>query len=125
MTPAGDPSEVTPVTLDGVSYEALHWGKQHDFGQNGGLIAAYDAASGDKLWVHRIYKIDYGDKSPQKYDLFIRSIVEIDGGAALRITDQSGRAFRLRLADRDVRLVNEALSMPNKPHPRKPTSGSQ
>ena len=121
--PAG-PKDVTPVTLDGVRYEALHWGKPRDLGQNGGLIAAYDSASGDELWVERIYKIVYGDKSPQKYDLFISSIAATDNGASLRITDESGRVFRLRLADRDVILVTEPLNAPNKPHPRKPPPGS-
>ena len=99
--PAG-PKDVTPVTL----------------------IAAYDSASGDELWVERIYKIVYGDKSPQKYDLFISSIAATDNGASLRITDESGRVFRLRLADRDVILVTEPLNAPNKPHPRKPPPGS-
>lgn len=114
------PADVAPVTLDGVRYEAIHWGKQRGLGQNGGFVAAYDVASGDELWVQRIYEIVYGNKSPQKYDIFIRDMIPIDGGAALRIIDGTGRVFRLMLNNRDVLLVAEPVTAPTKPSPRKP-----
>ncbi|MEN8741690.1 MAG: hypothetical protein ABF308_18220 [Phaeobacter gallaeciensis] len=114
------PADVAPVTLDGVRYEAIHWGKQRGLGQNGGFVAAYDVASGDELWVQRIYEIVYGNKSPQKYDIFIRDMIPIDGGAALRIIDGTGRVFRLMLNNRDVLLVAEPVTAPTKPSPLKP-----
>lgn len=119
------PADVTPVTLDQVRYEAIHWGKQRGLGQNGGFIAAYDVNSGEELWITRIYEIIYGDKSPQKYDNFIRDITPVDDGTALRIVDGTGRVFRLVLATRDVLLVAEPVSTPAKPHPLKPPPASE
>ncbi|WP_439524868.1 hypothetical protein [Marivita sp.] len=119
------PADVAPVTLDGVRYEALHWGKQRGLGQNGGFVAAYDAESGEELWVERIYEIVYGDKSPQKYDIFIRDLTPIDNGTALRITDGTGRVFRLILSTRDVLLVAEPVTSPTKPSPMKPPPATE
>ena len=68
------PIMVTPVEHDGVRYEAVHWGKQRELGQNGGFVAAIDAASGEELWIVRIYEIVYGEKSPQKYDRFLTEL---------------------------------------------------
>lgn len=119
------PTEVAPVTLDGVRYEALHWGKQRGLGQNGGFVVAHDAESGAELWIERIYEIVYGDKSPQKYDVFIRDMVPVDKGSALRITDGTGRVFRLTLSTREVLLVAEPVSAPAKPHPMKPPPASE
>jgi hypothetical protein len=70
--------------------------------------------------VQRIYEIVYGNKSPQKYDIFIRDMIPIDGGAALRIIDGTGRVFRLMLNNRDVLLVAEPVTAPTKPSPLKP-----
>lgn len=114
------PSDVSPVMIDGVRYEALHWGKQRDLGQNGGFVVAYDAATGDELWVQKIYDIVYGDKSPQKYDLFIRDLTAIEDGQALRITDESGRVHKLDLATRTVSVVIEPVTGPARSNPRKP-----
>ena len=98
--------KVEPVRHGGVRYEALHWGKERDLGQNGGLIAAIDEASGDELWVAKVYRIVYGDKSPQKYDRFIDGLALSADGTALMVTDESGGEYRFDLASRTAEALN-------------------
>ena len=99
------PVVVAAVELDGIRYEALHWGKERGLGQNGGFIVAINVASGEELWVKRIYKIKYGTKSPQKYDRFITGIELDPSRRALLITDETGSVHRLTLTSRRVKRV--------------------
>lgn len=69
------PAPVAPVSLGGVRYQALPWGKARGLGQNGGHIAAIDEKTGKELWVLRVYRIVYdGDMEDDKQDLFITGL---------------------------------------------------
>ena len=114
------PTTVTPVEYDGVRYEAMHWGKPRDLGQNGGFVAAIDIESGDEIWLAKIYQITYGDKSPQKYDRFITALKLVEQGDALEIEDDTGAVHRLDLATREATLVSAAPEVERGPHPDKP-----
>jgi len=116
------PIMVTPIVHDGIRYEAFHWGKQRDLGQNGGFVAAYDAASGAELWIAKIYAIEYGDKSPQKYDRFVTELELIEDGTALAVTDDTGAVHRLDLTSREVTLLTSAPERHTGPHPNKPAA---
>lgn len=97
------PADVPPVLHKGVRYEVVHWGKARGLGQNGGLVAAVDAASGRELWVVRVYAIDYTvDKEPDRLDVFITSMKLDRDRRALVLTDENGRRFGLDLATRQV-----------------------
>jgi len=117
------PTTVTPVEHDGIRYEAMHWGKPRDLGQNGGFVAAIDIESGEEIWLAKIYGITYGPKSPQKYDRFVTKLKLVGGGGGLEIEDESGAVHRLDLATRDVTLVSAAPVVERKPHPDKPPRG--
>jgi hypothetical protein len=93
--------EPAPVTVKGVRYEALPWGKARGLGQNGGYIAAYDDG-GRELWVLKVYDVRYdGEREDDKQDLFISDIAA-DGESALRITDERGGEYRVDLSNRAV-----------------------
>lgn len=110
--------DAAPVTLDGVRYEALKWGKERDLGQNGGLIAAHDAETGAELWVGRVYAIRYGDMSPSKYDRFITEMRPDPAGGALLVTDDHGGEHRFDLASRTGTPLNAAAEIaPEEPPP--------
>ncbi|MDT0681203.1 hypothetical protein RM543_00790 [Roseicyclus sp. F158] len=115
------PGDVEPVIEDGVRYEAVHWGKERGFAQNGGIVAARDEGSGEELWTAVIYEIEYGPKSPQKYDRFITRMDLVEGGEALRIMDESGAVHRLDLSTREVETLSAPPQSSPKPNPRKPT----
>lgn len=94
--------EPSPLTLDGVRYEAVPWGKARGLGQNGGYIGAYEAASGRELWLLKVYDIVYdGDREEDKQDLFIESL-EQAGAARLRVTDERGGVYLVDLERRAV-----------------------
>lgn len=96
------PPTVTPVTLDGVRYEALHWGRERGLGQNGGYVLAFDAASNQELWTARIYAIDYVPKlETDVQDIFIRTL-EAGANGQLLVTDERGRRFTLDIAKREA-----------------------
>ncbi len=94
--------EPPPVTADGVRYEAVLWGKARGLGQNGGYIAAVDAASGKELWLLKVYDVVYdGEREDDKQDLFIEDL-SIESGGLLRVTDERGGMHRVDLGRRAV-----------------------
>jgi hypothetical protein len=99
------PPDVQPVTLGGVRYEALHWGRKRGLGQNGGFIMAIDMASGRELWVQRIYEIRYSpDMELDVQDRFITAIRKRMFSNTLEITDEAGHRYRFDPATRAVSL---------------------
>jgi len=88
--PAADrpaPADVKPVERDGIRYERLIGNEP----QVGGLIAAYDAASGKRLWTlaafHNVRRSDFeGDAQ----DVFVRAL-QFDADGRLRVVDELGR----------------------------------
>lgn len=97
------PDDVPPVTVNGVRYEAVHWGRRRGLEQNGGYIAAIDSASGNELWLAKIYTIEYNPKlETDVQDLFIQTLQVADDNKTLKITDEDGREFTLDLATHTV-----------------------
>jgi hypothetical protein len=100
------PPSVPPVTLQGVRYEALHWGRERNLGQNGGFVRAVDPATGRELWTAQIYRIDYQPgMETDVQDRFIRTLAPTAEGRALLVTDERGLRFLLDLASREARPV--------------------
>ncbi len=94
--------EPSPVTVGGVRYEAVLWGKARGLGQNGGHIAAIDAANGSELWLLKVYDVVYdGEREDDKQDLFIEDL-SIETGGLLRVTDERGGVYRVDLGRRVV-----------------------
>jgi len=94
--PAGKrvgPEEVPPVTIAGTRYEVVHWGRERGLGQNGGYIAAVDAASGQELWTLKVYDVTYDpDMEEDVQDVFIESLAP-RGDDKLAIVDERGRKY--------------------------------
>ena len=88
--------------------------------QFGGFVTATDTATDTEIWVQKVYDIVYGDKSPQKDDLFITQLKLLDDGKGLQITDQNGRVHRMDLESRVVTLIVEPVAGSPRPHPDKP-----
>lgn len=114
------PPTVEPVTLDGVRYEALHWGRTRGFGQNGGYLIAIDDASDAELWVARVYGIDYLPAlETDVQDVFVRSVEVTADKHELLITDERGRRFGFDIARRVARAID--LSAPSSRHESQPS----
>ena len=96
-----DIPEPSGVTFGALRIEALPWGKARGLGQNGGYVAAYDAATGNELWTLKVYSVEYDPrKEEDKQDVFIEELADQDG--QLRVTDERGRTYLVDLGSRAV-----------------------
>jgi hypothetical protein len=87
------PEEVPPVTIGETRYEVVHWGRERGLGQNGGYIAAVDAASGRELWTLKVYDVTYDpDMEEDVQDVFIESLAP-RGDDKLAVVDERGRKY--------------------------------
>jgi hypothetical protein len=107
--PAGKrvgPPDVPPVRIGPVRYETLPWGRERGLAQNGGYIAAIDAASGKELWVLRVYRTRYDPKlESDVQDVFIESMAACHGGNHLCLTDERGGRYEVNPVKRSVRTL--------------------
>ncbi len=103
--PAGKriaPEDVHPITLDGVRYEVLHWGKRRGLDQNGGYIVAIDS-NGKELWVSKVYSIDYDSRLENDVqDVFIQSMELSEDKRFLNIVDEDNRLYKFDLITHKV-----------------------
>ena len=98
------PAKVAPVTVAGLRFEAIHWGKARDLGQNGGYVAAVDPASGKELWTLKVYDVVYDPKlEGDVQDVFITAMSKTLFGQKLNITDENGRRYVVDPAARTVK----------------------
>jgi hypothetical protein len=106
--PAGKrvgPPNVPPVVIGDLRFEAIHWGKERGFGQNGGYIAALDARSGRELWTLKIYDVVYEPRMEEDVqDVFIKTMSRSASGNRLEVTDERGRRYLVDLQSRSVRV---------------------
>lgn len=97
------PKNVPPVTIKNTRFEAIHWGKDRGFMQNGGYIVALDKTSGAELWTLKIYDISYDPElESDVQDIFIASMSKSLFGNKLKITDERGRKY---VVDPEARTV--------------------
>jgi hypothetical protein len=98
------PAKVAPVTVGGLRFEAIHWGKARDLGQNGGYIAAIDPATDKELWTLKVYDIVYDPKlEGDVQDVFIAAMSKTLFGQKLNVKDEQGRSYVVDPASRTVR----------------------
>lgn len=97
------PPDVPAITLDGLRYEPVLWGRERGLGQNGGLIAIVDVASNKEIGVIKVYTIEY--QSPMEtdvQDVFFESMTASADGKQLLVTDEKARSFVVDLTKRSA-----------------------
>lgn len=92
-----------PVTHKGVRYEQVKAARSRGFGQNGGVIAAVDVASGKELWTLQIYQTQYDpNEETDAQDVYIEEL-RVDAKAGVLLArDERGRTFRVNLKERSI-----------------------
>lgn len=99
------PAEISPVVIDGMRYEVVHWGKERGLEQNGGYIAAIDVASGQERWLLKIYDVQYDPMMEEDVqDIFIKSMTKPFFSKKLKIVDELGRKYIVDTTDRSIQL---------------------
>lgn len=94
--------EPAPVSLGGIRYEALPWGKARGLGQNGGFIVAIDEATGQEKWLLKIYDVVYDhDMEEDKQDIFI-SRLELESENMLHITNEREDHYLVNIETQSV-----------------------
>jgi len=99
------PDPVTPLTIGKVRYEAPHFAGDVGGTQNGGYLCASDVASGERLWVLRIYETLYdATRERDVQDVFITRLTDL-GSGQLQVLDEEDRRYVVDLATRKARRI--------------------
>ena len=88
------PAPVPPVSIDGIRYEVIHWGRRRGLDQDGGYIAAIDIASQTELWTLKLYEVRHEPQmETDVQDVFITAMRRnlFGFGSKLEITDELDR----------------------------------
>lgn len=96
------PPVVPDVVRDGVRYAQAEDGRDVGMNQVGGVLVAYAADSGKRLWALAVYgnPVDPGHEADVQW-LFFRSMAfEPDG--RLRVVNEAGKAFLVDVGKRTV-----------------------
>lgn len=97
------PAAVAPVRAGTLEISALHWGFSRGLAQNGGYIAAADAASGRELWLLKVYEVVYDPlRERDVQDTFITHI-QLEASGLVRVRDELGREYIVDPRSRTVR----------------------
>ncbi len=95
---------VDPVIHDGIRYEEVH--DRTRFGQYGGVLGAYDAATGEELWALKLFDVEYEEAMEQDVqDVFLTRLGLGDDGSSLHLSNERGEAFVVDLVERSVRRL--------------------
>ena len=94
--------EPEPVSLAGMRYEAIPWGKARGLSQNGGYLAAMDEYSGEEIWLLKVYDVSYDrDMEGDKLDVFISQITR-HGDHELRVENERGEVYLVDVETKSV-----------------------
>jgi hypothetical protein len=101
------PPQVAPVDRNGVRYQQDLEAQRHGGAGRGGYLVAVDPASGERLWMLKVYDVpDHsaaGVASPGRY---FRRMTLAPDGAALEIENEVGGVYRVDLAARTSTWVS-------------------
>lgn len=100
------PPEVPPVVHKGVRYEQDLAGNEPPGSAPGGTLAAYDQASGQRLWLMQVYTVQADPRGPSSHPgRYFRSMALVPGRDELAIEDEDGGQHRVDLMQRSARRV--------------------
>jgi hypothetical protein len=92
------------LSLNGVRYEAIHWGRAIGLDQNGGYIAVRDEKTGRQKRLVRIYVIHYKkDMETDKQDVFILRLTWGSDKRSLWIENEKGQHYSLDIRNFSVK----------------------
>jgi len=113
-----------PLVHEGVRYEEDLTSPTPAGQIAGGLLVAFDAAGGHRLWQLQVYRLEDKPGAPMAHPgVHFKSITVVPGQEALLIENQSGGQYRVDLAQRQARQVGgppeeASPAPPAKPKPK-------
>lgn len=93
-----EPTDVQSVRHGGLRYEAPRLGAPLGYAQDGGIVVARLADSGELVWTRLVYRVarDPGIEG-DKQDVFIKNLTLSADGKRLVIVNERGQRFDLNL----------------------------
>jgi hypothetical protein len=93
-----EPPSPAPLVVGAVRYEAPVHGQPFGYQQDGGILVARDAVSGELHWTRRVYRVER-DPSMEgdKQDVFIKRLDLSADRRRLLIVNEHGKSFELNL----------------------------
>ena len=92
------PAQVPPLVVGKLRYEAPLMGGAFGFAQDGGIVVARRADTGDLVWTCSVYTVLVDPHmESDKQDVFIKSLVLAADGQHLAIVNERGQRFELGL----------------------------
>lgn len=96
------PPPVKPLRIAGLRIEALPWARDAGFDQNGGVIAGFDARSGERRWLLQVYRTVYDPAMESDVqDVFITGLRPA-GAMKIMVEDERNRRWLVDLASQAV-----------------------
>jgi hypothetical protein len=99
------PPHVEPVVHAGVRYEQDMQSGKHGGDQPGGYLVAIDPASGERLWMLKVYEVPTQADAPFQPGRYFRSMRLAADGAHLEIENEAGGRYLVDLAARKAAWV--------------------
>lgn len=101
------PKSVPSVVVDNIRYEVITSAKARGFGQDGGVIAAVDVATGSELWSLVVYKTAYEPGEEQDVqERYITKLTLTKDKNVLRVDNESHKSYLVNLSSHEVSEVS-------------------
>ena len=99
-----EPADVPPLVVGALRYEAPQMGHPFGFAQDGGVVVARRADTGDLVWARRVYATAPDPHmEDDKQDVFIKALTLSADGRHLAIVNERGQRFEMGLDGCGVR----------------------
>lgn len=96
---------VQPIEHDGVRYREDETDERNG-DQDGGYLAAFDIATGNRLWRLKVYPVSRGGPpGAPKGSIHFRAMTLEQGGTVLRIENEAGGIYQVELKSRTAQQV--------------------
>jgi hypothetical protein len=101
------PKAVNPAKGKKIRYEVVQRAKARGFGQDGGVIAAIDTASGKELWTLVVYSTPYDPKEEEDVqEIYITRLSLNQDENQLVVENEARKSFIINLKTREVSVLS-------------------
>lgn len=100
------PPKVEAITHNGVRYEQDMQSERHGGTQPGGYLVAVDPATGERLWMLKVYEVPVQADAPFQPGRYFRSMRLGAAGDQLEIESEAGGKYAVDLARRSSTWIS-------------------
>lgn len=101
------PPKVVPIEHNGVRYQQDMQSSSYGGDQPGGYLVAIDPASGERLWMLKVYKVPvYDDEFVSSPGRHFRSMRLVPGRDEIEIENEVGGKYLVDLSERSAKWIS-------------------